>query len=75
MAGTGAKLRLDGFGSFTHNEIGGHCRPSNFAAELTQPIGKHVIAVFKEMERRLTMHEAEVIKWLKVQGLAAVLEL
>ncbi len=75
MPGTGAQLRLDGLGSFTHNEIGGHCRSSNFAAELTQPIGKYVIAVFKEMERRLTMYEAEVIEWLRVQGLAALLEL
>ena len=75
MAGTGATLRLDGLGSFTHNEIGGHGRSSNLAAELTQPIGKHVIAVVKEMERRLTMHEAEVIQWLIVQGLAALLEL
>ncbi len=75
MPGTGAQLRLDGLGSFTHNEIGGHRRSSNFAAELTQPIGKHVIAVFKEMERRLTMHETKVIKWLIVQRLAALLEL
>ncbi len=75
MPGTGATLRLDGLGSFMHNEIGGHCRSSNFAAELTQPIGKHVIAIFKEMERRLAVHEAEVIKWLIVQGLAALLEL
>ena len=75
MPGTGATLRLDDLGSFTHNEIGGHCRSSNFAAELTQPIGKHMIAVFKEMERRLTMHEAEVIKWLIVHGIAAPFEL
>lgn len=75
MSGTGAPLRPDGLGSFTHNEIGGHGRSSNLAAELTQPIGKHVIAVVKEMERRLTMHEAEVIQWLIVQGLAALLEL
>ena len=75
MAGTGATLRLDGLGSFTHNEIGGHGRSSNLAVERSQPIGKHVIAVVKEMERRLAVHEAEVITWLIVQGLAALLEL
>ena len=75
MPGTGTELGLDGLGSFTHNEIGSHGRSSNFAAEFSQPIGKHVIAVFKEMERRLAMHEAEVIQWLIVQGLAALLEL
>ncbi len=74
MPGTGATLRLDGLGSFQYNEIGGHGRSSNFASEITQPIGKHVIAVFKEMERRLTVHEAEVVTWLIVQGLAALLE-